>query len=141
MAGVEACSGCHQFMLPDFHAKGRPDTDIAMQDTVREWQLSSFGRKGVPCQSCHMPEGAHDLRFMRAHLEVEWSDPSSREGGPLCAAVRSTEVGHAVPTGDPFRRLQLRLCADVACETTIASRVLGRSVTASPTSSERCRRT
>ena len=37
------------------------------------------------------------------------------------------EVGHAVPSGDPFRRLELRACGDDRCESVLAQKTLGRA--------------
>ncbi|REG27728.1 hypothetical protein ATI61_10963 [Archangium gephyra] len=42
------------------------------------------------------------------------------------AEVRARDVGHRVPTGDPFRRLRLRLCREPACASPIATRFLMR---------------
>lgn len=129
---VDFCGGCHEFRMPDFHAPGRPDTTLLMQKTVTEWRASSAARRGETCQSCHMPEGAHtfpgahELALVRETLETTWtwSGPSR-----VCATVRARGVGHAVPTGDPFRRLRLRLCGDATCDTPLRQRLLTRKVT------------
>jgi len=44
----------------------------------------------------------------------------------VTAVVRATGVGHAVPTGDPFRRLTLRRCADEACTIVLRSALFAR---------------
>jgi hypothetical protein len=132
LRSVDFCGGCHEFHLPDFHAPGRPDTALLMQKTITEWRASSAARRGETCQSCHMAEGAHtfpgahDLDLVRATLEVTW-----RWSGPdrVCATVRARDVGHSVPTGDPFRRLRLRLCQDASCGSPVRQRLLTREVT------------
>jgi hypothetical protein len=129
---VDFCGGCHEFLMPDFHAPGRPDTTLLMQKTITEWRASSAAQRGETCQSCHMAEGAHtfpgahDLDFVRATLDVSWS-----WSGPsrACATVRARNVGHAVPTGDPFRRLRLRICGDATCDSPLRQRLLTRKVT------------
>jgi hypothetical protein len=66
--------------------------------------------------------GAHSPGLVAGALSVSFS----QEGGRLVAEVRSRGVGHRVPTGDPFRRLRLRLCREPDCTTPLATRFLMR---------------
>jgi len=120
LSSSEFCAGCHEFDLIDVHA--RPDivpTGNAAQSTHSEWAMSAY-KADTPCQSCHMSEGSH--RFPGAH------DPTLLTAALSATVVRSTEqpgfamgtvtshaVGHATPSGDPFRRLELWICADPTC--------------------------
>jgi hypothetical protein len=49
----------------------------------------------------------------------------ARKNSTVNVSLASVGVGHALPTGDAFRRLQWRLCADPACREIIAQRSFG----------------
>lgn len=106
-----ACSGCHEFRFPG--ASGAED-GIFMQTTAREHERSSGASKS--CAHCHMPL----VEGKRSHRFAEVRDPAwLREN--LKATVERTEdntlwvrlvqpsPGHAFPTGDLFRRLEVGL--------------------------------
>jgi hypothetical protein len=111
MSTRAACASCHQFDFPG--TKGAP-----MQDTLRENARSSYA--DVECQSCHMPVVVGpDGRARRSHsFSVIGNDALLRSAVTVKAELvgaRSLElrlegarVGHAFPTGDMFRRLELR---------------------------------
>ena len=120
------CAGCHQFDFPGDRAPGRPRfaTDEPMQDTFAEWSMSSAATRGVQCQGCHMPMRATaDGRAYRSHgfpgsgdrtlLEraVRVTVNASREGTAAIvrAQVIADDTGHSFPTGDLFRRAELRV--------------------------------
>lgn len=48
------CATCHQFPEDGPRLNGK-----LRQDTYNEWLRSSFGRQGVSCQDCHMPDRRH----------------------------------------------------------------------------------
>jgi len=121
---VEACSFCHQLALPG--AKEHP-----FLDTVGEWQRSPFSKAGIACQDCHMPRvsgiiGGSKYAAFASHLglgnrnreslrraltlEVALGGSSLERGETLevSAKLMNTGAGHAVPTGDPSHRLELR---------------------------------
>lgn len=111
MATAQACASCHQF---DFPGEKSP-----MQDTVREHAASSFAK--TSCQDCHMPLAgaesggkAHrshafqvigDTALLRQGAKVSASRPSGRQ---VVVSVAPGAAGHAFPTGDMFRRLEVR---------------------------------
>lgn len=117
------CAKCHSVAFPP---SVRVAAGQALQDTLTEWQRS--GAPG-PCQDCHMPPrpdfdasgGARAGRLHRSHLF-----PGARDAALLSSSVRVTAsarcvngrtrveltleagaVGHDVPTGDVFRRLEV----------------------------------
>ncbi len=114
MAIPGACASCHQF---DFPASAHQVSPEAMQDTLREHAASTM--KDKPCQSCHMPmvdgpDGKHrshrfsvlaDPAMLRKALTVAAERPSADQAKLVLSAG---EVGHAFPTGDMFRRLEVR---------------------------------
>lgn len=123
MATKSACAGCHQF---DF-----PGLDMPMQDTLAEHESSSFA--GTACQTCHMPtvSTAGGNRH-RSHAFAVISNPdmirsaatvSARRVGPkeVEVTIASAVVGHAFPTGDMFRRLEVRASAVDASGAVIAT--------------------
>lgn len=116
------CASCHQFDLPG--------SQIPSQDTAREHARSSFADR--PCATCHDPHeasaGAHDQVAFRRSLTVV-VEP---DGDGSIARLTSHGVGHALPTGDPFRRLVLELCADLRCSRVVGSHVLQRTMQEGP---------
>jgi hypothetical protein len=117
LATEAACGGCHQFNFP---AASRQVVPQAMQNTVAEHAQSSFA--DTPCQSCHMPLVQTGGAAHRRHDFSVIGDPAMiRSAANVRAAlvganqvevaVFANAVGHAFPTGDMFRRLEVR--ADV----------------------------
>lgn len=124
------CAGCHQFAMPDVDAfPAVHDTRVPMQDTYAEWRASAAADRGETCQTCHMPagshafvRGAHDVEALRAAVSTSVrslvAPPGTDPRVPGYGAeftLSSRGVGHRFPTGDPFRRLVLQVCADAAC--------------------------
>lgn len=106
-ASDAACGGCHEFVAPS-------SPGLMMQSTVTEHRASAFASE--PCQSCHMPRAAEGRR---AHGFFASRDPAMlraavqanawRTGDDVLLELRPGAVGHAFPTGDPFRRLSVEL--------------------------------
>jgi hypothetical protein len=112
-ASVGACANCHQFAFPDGAPRGQFSL---MQATLHEHDASTA--RDVPCANCHMPlvgagasqhrshafPGGHDPEFVKAGLRVR----AERHAANRVTFVLQTErVGHAFPTGDLFRRLEV----------------------------------
>lgn len=105
-AGPQACASCHEFDFP-----GRPGAP--MQLTAREHAASRFA--ATSCADCHMPwvgggaarhrshafAASRDPAVLRSALQVE----ATRRPGAVSLRLVPAAVGHAVPTGDLFRRL------------------------------------
>ena len=114
LATRQACARCHEFQVPTLPG-------VAMQSTLSEHRISTAN--GRECQSCHMPLDAQ--RHKPAHHFSVLSKPEFiRSGVQVSAArwnatsieltLRPGDIGHAFPTGDLFRRLELRACVDQA---------------------------
>jgi hypothetical protein len=123
------CAGCHQFDFPADLARerGLEATNEPMQDTYEEWRASHFAEDGVECQDCHMPEvrgadgrrhashafpGSHDPAMLSRAVEVEIEAHREDDRVVVEARVVPAGVGHSFPTGDLFRRVELRIEGD-----------------------------
>lgn len=108
-ASVGACASCHEFAFPDTLARPRPEL---MQSTVSEHARGKFA--GLACATCHMPKDGTRRQhgFSRQRRESSLKDAivvrarriSSRR---VELELESVGVGHAFPTGDLFRRLEI----------------------------------
>ncbi len=121
---ARACAYCHQHALP-----GAEDTPFL--DTVGEWERSAFGQAGIPCQDCHMQRVSGAIAGSRyaafaSHGGLNNRDPAAlrravtlmlrikkvrfERGDTVRASAEllNTGAGHAVPTGDPNIRVELR---------------------------------
>jgi hypothetical protein len=112
-ASTGACASCHQFAFPDRSPRGQP---ALMQATVHEHEQSS--ERDLPCSSCHMPSVGIGAARHRSHVFPGGHDPEFVKGGLVVRAERraanrvllvlqTKQVGHAFPTGDLFRRLEV----------------------------------
>jgi hypothetical protein len=109
LAGTIACARCH-----DFAFERQPD--LRLQATVEEWMTSTH--RDESCQGCHMPRrGAHhahhfpgglDDALVRDALRVEARAERSRDDTRVTLQLSAAAAGHAVPTGDIFRRIEVR---------------------------------
>jgi len=107
-APVGLCASCHQFDFP--RSPGVP-----MQNTVAEWTQSGSDRG---CVDCHAPQdgdhtphvfgGHRDPALLARALTVEGEATRDGWSTDVVLRLRADQVGHAVPTGDVFRRLVVR---------------------------------
>jgi hypothetical protein len=88
------CASCHQFDSTTA-VNGKP-----LQNTYREWLDSPYAKRGISCQSCHMPNrahlfrGIHDKDMVRQGLSI--STQATKSSVDL--VVESTKIGHRFPT-------------------------------------------
>ena len=107
-AATGGCASCHEFRVPGARSSRDPEM---MQTTLREHARSPA--RAEPCASCHMPGRAgrpshafaetRDPEWLRRSLEAS----AERDGDHLRVTLTQTTPGHAFPTGDLFRRLQV----------------------------------
>lgn len=107
-----ACAGCHDFSFAAV-APTRHHVSAPLQRTVHEW--SEVSDRGT-CQRCHMREGhampgARDPELLTRSLAVEATAHDTPRGTMVTLALTS-RAGHAVPTGDMYRRLEVRAWRD-----------------------------
>ncbi|MDG1479336.1 MAG: hypothetical protein P8R54_07075 [Myxococcota bacterium] len=113
----QTCADCHEFDLPQ--ALGGAASGTLGQSTVSEWRASGAAAAGTGCIDCHPPHhpaGGHDRGRVRAAVDAA----VVARGDTVEAAISVDGIGHAFPTGDPFRRLQLSVCADLTCTQPLA---------------------
>jgi hypothetical protein len=100
---AEFCKDCHQFPSDGFALNGK-----LLENTYNEWKAGPFGKQGVQCQECHMPDrrhlwrGIHDPEMVRSGLTISVEGPRGRHRAGDTVAVTLTvtnsKVGHAFPT-------------------------------------------
>ena len=118
LSGDAACIRCHEFAFPDGKWRREPDY---MQLTISEHRASPYA--DISCTDCHMPRvlgasgrphrshaflAGHDQQTVRAALQVE----AARSGDAVVLRLTPQRVGHALPTGDLFRRIVLTLTTE-----------------------------
>lgn len=114
--GTAVCARCHEFAFPGPAPVARAPT--FMQTTVREHRQSVDG--ATSCADCHMRKQASgardhgvivDAALVRSGLSVTVR-ASRTTAGIRVRFELSARAGHAVPTGDMMRRLELRTWVD-----------------------------
>lgn len=132
-----ACGGCHDFAMP-----APPGYDAGpMQDTLGEHRRSAAS--ATTCQVCHMPPapnrggpGTHrshafrvqgDRAMLARAVVVQGAELGK---GEVRLSLAPGAIGHAFPTGDLYRRAEVRAAPiDAAGHllTAGSSEILGRS--------------
>lgn len=108
-AGSGACVGCHEFAFPSAREPTRANL---MQSTIAEHAESPVSDRS--CADCHMPLGGgrrgHGFAASRVPDEVRKAVHIAAERtGPTTVRVTllPRDLGHAFPTGDLFRRIEI----------------------------------
>lgn len=128
-AGTPACASCHEFAFPDSGRRGAPEL---MQSTITEHAMSSNANRS--CADCHMPlvvdkpgakphrshvfDASRNAAMVRRAVSIV-----ATRIGPTTAriAIESNGAGHAFPTGDLFRRIEVHVDAVGAEYQSVAS--------------------
>ncbi|MFO0593130.1 MAG: multiheme c-type cytochrome [Polyangiaceae bacterium] len=127
LATDQACESCHQFNIP-----APPSVNAGpMQDTLGEHARSAFADK--PCQTCHMPlvpskdGGTHRSHAFRVQGDTAMLAKAVKVIGTevahhqLALTLAPGDVGHAFPTGDLYRQVELRFIQLTATGTPIGA--------------------
>lgn len=103
---------------------------VGFCSTLSEWQASSFAKKGVQCQDCHMPGvegkvaplgklrykvhshafyGGYSPEMLRNCAKIDLKAEPAESHINLHVEVKNHSVGHALPTGSPMRMVILKV--------------------------------
>lgn len=118
-ASASACASCHEFAFPDGARRKKPEL---MQSTISEHAASK--NAGRSCADCHMPFVSDKIgsKKHRSHVFEASRNPAMvrqsvtiQASRPAPSTVRFTLSpawsGHAFPTGDLFRRIEIHVDA------------------------------
>lgn len=118
-ASASACASCHEFAFPDSGKRIKPEL---MQSTLVEHTASAQSQQS--CASCHMPlvSDKPDVKPHRSHAFEASRNAAMVRRAVTIAATRTgatslrltltpTWSGHAFPTGDLFRRIEVHVDA------------------------------
>lgn len=91
----EFCRPCHQFDEGDNRVAGK-----LLQNTFEEWRASAYPKKGVSCQTCHMPgrahlwRGIHDPEMVKKGIDIgaELKEES------IYIVITNSGTGHNFPS-------------------------------------------
>jgi mono/diheme cytochrome c family protein len=92
------CMPCHQ-LPPRLAVAGRP-----LLNTYKEWLEGPYMRRGVQCQSCHMPNrehqwlGVHDRDTFRQGIRLDAHAHRSAGVVTVVADLANIGAGHYLPT-------------------------------------------
>ncbi|MFK7985364.1 MAG: hypothetical protein AB8I08_04970 [Sandaracinaceae bacterium] len=123
--GVRECAGCHEFRFPGANDTRNVvfDPEGWLQRTASEWRSSPARQRGETCVSCHMPDGGHAMRAAEGQLEVSARARSTDGGANALVTLTARGMGHAFPTGDMYRALEVRVWAPGAPERAVTQRL------------------
>lgn len=102
--GTRACAGCHEFAFPGAETLGERGL---VQKTLTEHARSRFADR--TCAACHMERASHDVSAFRADLASAIDVAARREDERVTFVLAPRDVGHALPTGDLFRSVVVRV--------------------------------
>jgi hypothetical protein len=119
----DGCHGCHEFRtpLPD-HLDPVVYSSAPLQATASELAASDPRARCGGCHDPHRALGGHDPATVRGALT--FTATSVADG--VVVRITARGVGHHLPSGDPFRRIVVELCADASCAEVRGRRQLGR---------------
>jgi hypothetical protein len=113
------CADCHQFTFPVLTGGAVTRmTAHPMQTTVASFSARPDATPRDGCLTCHGSPtnhaflGGHDPGMREAALDVTWC----RRADTVEVRVRNAAAGHAVPTGDIHRHMNLRVWRSSAPE-------------------------
>jgi mono/diheme cytochrome c family protein len=95
---ADFCMTCHQ-LPPSSAVAGKP-----LLDTYKEWLEGPYMRRGVQCQSCHMPNrehtwlGVHDPATLRQAYRLDARATHDRDAIRVDVELANVGAGHDFPT-------------------------------------------
>ena len=123
------CAACHDGKF----------WNVAVYSEFQEWSESSYAKRDIHCQDCHMkPDGVtrrfalekegsilrdpatlashtlfgiNDEAFMRESVAMSATAKTAGERLQVTVTVKNVKAGHHIPTGSPMRNMVLRVNA------------------------------
>lgn len=97
----EFCKSCHESP-----PNGQRVAQKRMMETFSEWEASRYSKNGTECQTCHMPnrahewKGIHDREFVLSGLKIQWKavETTRSDYTRLIGSIESSYIGHKFPT-------------------------------------------
>lgn len=95
---ADFCLPCHQ-LPPRPAPAGKP-----LLNTYREWLAGPYMRRGIQCQSCHMPgrehtwKGIHDPDAVRQGIALSARAEAAGDDVRVSASLENIGAGHYLPT-------------------------------------------
>ena len=92
------CMSCHQ-LPPRTAVNGKP-----LLNTYKEWLEGPYMRRGIQCQTCHMPDrehtwrGIHDREAFRQGIRLDAHVTRVGESVAVIAKLANIGAGHYLPT-------------------------------------------
>lgn len=89
------CIACHRSASSEEKTNGK-----LRMNTYEEWLSSSYSKKGITCQKCHMPQrrhlwrGIHDESMVRKAMSLKLN----LENNKLLVTIKNVGAGHKLPT-------------------------------------------
>ncbi len=96
---AEFCKTCHQSS-----DTGRKINGKLLMDVYGQWNISTFGKNRIACQTCHMPNRNHEWKgisdpdMVRKGVAAFLSVQLGKNGAEIFAELKNTGVGHEFPT-------------------------------------------
>lgn len=109
------CGGCHQFNFPVSRGSHVRYSKVAMQNTVQEFARTWWAQNNKTCVNCHYRDGEHgtdsifDPERMKQLIQVKFDMKPRGDQFEVQAQLSIEEIGHNFPTGDLFRRFELKI--------------------------------
>ena len=107
--GSQLCAVCHHYAV-----NGR-----FVETTYKSWKKSSFAKRGIKCQTCHMPveegvkshrfEGGNSVSFLKGSASIDAFITESDKGTRLSIIVSNDRTGHNLPGGTMGRQVRLKV--------------------------------
>ncbi len=105
----EFCATCHHYA----------HSGTFIETTYIDWKDSSYARRGIRCQDCHMPlvggrrnhsfKGGHYEDMLRCVATIDTFLAVENKGFRLTVVVTNHRVGHSLPGGTLGRQVWLRI--------------------------------
>lgn len=109
----ELCKNCHEFNFTETHEPSIRYSNFPMQTTFSEFKEFQNVHKKDSCNSCHLKNSLHDFSgpndkiFLKKNVLMDFNLIKENENYILKVKIKIPKIGHAFPTGDLFRSVNI----------------------------------